>query len=365
MITFENYGVKVSQPEIGFVFDPILVNITSEKDELIRVVVYRGEEEIMIERNAYRNKVVFDLSTVSQMLFTRDDLTEVKVATPDKKNPDTGLKKDVVFAVYKYDPLKDKLVGFGLVKCFYGSIQPGMPYKRYNTFEYFPGMPFTVPVLIDGRYNWLARTDNGTYTNYGWMEHNRFNLLVDYPEARERIVYRFDRTMEEQPGIFDTTFDHTFRGIGKDTFFINIRIGRCIPGGVYLRWIGPQGEWFYYMFREIQRKQEFKDQGISLETSPEMYGYNSNNWHPGTGGPVGKTMQESVVLSANFMEEDIFSYVRTIAGSPRVDMYVPGSDGEAQWLAVTPHAETFSTAERALQDFQFTLLLPKRTLQSL
>lgn len=364
-----------------FIFNPVLMRITAGSLLPLRVRVSDGTNSYQAERTprqiGWSYTLDFDLSGMIQGLFDTGTFgTNVRGA-------DSELAKSItieLFAQNATNPAQYDFLGSGQQFCIWGAMQIGQKYKIYERLTYFPGYPFTVHLLIENKpsgLTWYSRQDNEGYDQRGLLGNGKYNLEPSGGDltAERRIVYRFDKPSEQWPGIFDRTFDHTFRGITDDTQFIILDVAKCTSeksNGVYLRWIGMQGEWFYYLFDRANVTDNITDVAPQIEqyyTSVDIsLAGDYRNWHPGTGGPVGKLDQPVFSLVAPLLKEHEVDYVRQILSSPRVDMLLSNPDAtflNATWVRVNVQPGSFSLNNEVLRDVTFNILLPNMQTQRL
>lgn len=362
--------VTVQYPDRSFVFNPIPVVCDAMGRVRITVLVYRtdpltGVEVARDTRIMYEEiyGVTFDLSAVAQGMFASANFALTNQV-------DNQLLRTYSISVsYRLEGSSTPVqLGVGSMQFLWGARQIGQEYKHYTRLTYFSGYPFTAPLLLFGERPeaaiWYSRTDEGGYEQRGTLGNGKYNLEPTGSDltAQRRIVYRIDRPSPEWEGIFDDTFDHTFRGFTPYTFFIYLDVLPCRPDGVYLRWIGRQGERFYYLFKEVSRSAATTDRAPVIEQYYEdaliPTGY---NYHPGTGGAIGKNEQITIALSAPLIDKDHYDYVSQIVGSPVVDLMIDNPDGtvaSAKWVRVNISPGTFARNNDVLQDFNFNMLLP-------
>lgn len=375
-------GVSAQWEDSGYVFNPYPIYIQTTERCTIRLRVDQSYSpnryNIPIDREPVRKtsnstiyETVFDVSGVSRLLFPRELFGVVQYK-------DEIFRSNAQINIYKIMPGTTTEIYIGGMNNIidWGGLQIGELYKRRDTFMYWEGLPFTVPLTYD-RYPdggqvplyWYERIDEGTYSNRGAMGIGKYNLPVGGYGAKRRIVWKFTHTpIDQWEGIFTREFDHTFRGIGSDSFFINIRVAPCVRDGLYLRWVSPLGEWLYFNFDITNRSKVSSNNTISIE--PEFYNVNPRSMqygiHPGTTNPIGKNGQVTYAVVANLIDSDIFDYVNTLETSPLVYMYL-GIDeaGADSWARVDIAPGTFVRSGANLQDLTFNVLMPREFLQSL
>jgi len=367
----EKHGIKITYPDYGFVFNPYSIIMESEiltpqtvtllidpKDNtdnwINTTVVYN-----LAQYNSTTYRAVADISSIAQLKFSRDRF----LGSIEKVDKTLHQTFTVIATVIRDN--KPEKIGEFPCSVIWGGLQIGEQYKHRDTFIYWPGKPFTVPLLalgLENPLNWYERIDEETYSNKGPLPNGKYNLDIESPatRARRRIVYRFDKNPADKwPGIFDRTFDHTFRGYDENTFWINIDVAPCVRDGVYLRWIGPLGEWFYFNFDLVSRSRVVTNNPTVVEN---VYDFTEiSPVHPGTGGSIGKEGQDNVVITATLINNEVFDYVWTLGTSPIVDMLV----GDDLWVRVNIAPGTFNRTTAELQDITYTINLPKSHLQTL
>lgn len=365
-------------PDKAFVFNPTKAYFTVPGDSRnrLRLNLSRsdGKRSANVERDPRitpaSSGAIFELSGVLQEMFIEGfNNTDM----PRVLNPDTDFYQVVNITAYEYvNDSWQQLGSSSTFRAVWGAAQLGTPgegIKLYTNLTYWRGLPFTVPYLFFNEretVTWYSREDRGGYTERGTLAPGKYNLPEDSATAEHEIVYRMGDASPEWPGAFDRTFDHTFRGVLGDTF-ITLDVCTCVnEGHVYLRWLGRQGEWFYYNFKIINTSYTTADVTPAIEARYDSP-YNEDFYydHPGSGPPIGKDEQETLTLSAPLLDSEHYEYVKQIIGSPYVLMLVEnrGSVNASYWVRCNVQPGSFSRTNEPLQDFSINLLKPKTILQ--
>lgn len=374
-------GVSAQWEPYGYAFNPYPIYVQTTERCTIRLRVYQHQDRyrynIPIDRDPIAQpgetiyKTIFDISGVSRLFFD-DDLSEIQFI-------DDKLRVPVQINIYKIMPgTTNEIYIGGMVNIVdWGGLQIGQTYNVRDTYIYWKGLPFTVPLTILYQeenivpVQWYERIDEGTYSSRGVLGVGKYNLNITgiATTAKRRIVWRFGTVpIDNWTGIFTREFDQTFRGIDDGTFFINIRVAECVREGIYLRWVSPLGEWLYFNFDIASRSKVTTNNSITIEPDyTTVHPDNTNGYaHPGTGVPISKNGQETITAVANLIEPDIFDYVNTLETSPLIYMYDGVSEsGATKWIRVDVAAGTFVRSGSHLQDLTFNVLMPRDLLQSL
>lgn len=385
--------LKVEWPDYGYIFNPIPVRMYAYEDVALRVVVDPQQpppptptwpeyidvtlDKPLLKTNPnpgdpYREGVL-DLSGALQAMFDRDLLNVQQI--------DNVLLRVVRLDIYLLRPdVEPEFLTTTSIQAVWGATQVG----DYNTFEdsvfspgigniskykYFKGLPFTVPLQILPSVTepvyWYQRIDEGQYESRGQLTTGKYNLLINSAAslAQRRIVFRFDKKpIADWDGIYTAEFDHTFRGGDEGSHIAIIDVAECTREGMYLRWIGPLGEWYYYNFDIVQRTTTSGNSEINVEPLYWETTYDLANGHPGTRHPIGKTGQERVQLNANLIDQQTYEYVRTILTSPIVMLYA-SDNGQERWTRINVATGTFNRSLAVTQDLSFSVDLPQMQLQ--
>ncbi|MFR9166364.1 MAG: hypothetical protein ACLVKO_09195 [Dysgonomonas sp.] len=361
----QSNGMVIKYPKLGFAFNPIRITLESfiYKGQAARLVV---NDTITIDRfpDPITNTVHFDLSPAARSIFNAQDLCKIN------SKGHCFLKKDIKFEIKTSKNWKVEDAIF--IPVIWGALQIGEVYSQTKTLTCFRGYPFTVPLFLESEYmstekfSIKYRYDDEPYDDFpavntetGSIGGGKYNLDISGIPARRQIVLRVDS--QKSGGIFDYTFDYTFRRIEADTVMIKINVVDCPNEGVYLRWINQYGEWCYYLLQSGAESTTVKDIDVKFDN---LYGttYFVDRYHGGIGKSVGKDIETSTKLFVSLADENTYRHLLSLVQSPVVDMFAGYDDaGEPYWISVTLKDGTFARSTDDLQDFE-CFLIPNKTL---
>jgi hypothetical protein len=342
-------------PPLAFAFNPITVEINGEGANEYARITATG---ITLYREPRNGKITFSLQAIAQSLFDAKQLYNIQIAP----QPDNTLIKDLEIEFNGEDNSGEYISEKRTIPIIWGAMQPGETWTQTKTITWFKNFPFTVPLYLDTAKTVMIRHDKKNYyTKYMELEPGKYNLPVDV-DANEKVVFRIDEG--DEGGIFDYTFDYTFRAIPKSTILITLLVNECTEG-TYLRWINKFGEYCYYLFSQGATSNEVKNASVDLEEYSTTVDY-AGGYHPGTNHPQAKEIQQTAKLFAPLVDKSTRTFLQSLPESPVVHLF-KGYDDEnrEQWIAVNIAPATFNHDTAPLQDFECTLILPKTFTQSL
>lgn len=152
---------------------------------------------------------------------------------------------------------------------------------------------------------------------------------------------------------FDTSMHHS--DLSSKPSYISVEEVEC-GDGVYLRWIDRHGFYQYWLFSKGQDDIKSNQYGEQLYQDYEVGGRGYYGVSRMQGMEVANTMR----ICASLVDRDYYSMVRTIIGSPMVDMYQDGV-----WIPVRINNSTVSDEGKSLQDIEFSIVLPDIITQKL
>jgi len=345
--------MTVNYPTLAFAFNPISIEVTDIGiNEPVFIIIPESvvSKQITLERQSGTRKVVFDLQGIAQSIFDRKEFYKVL-------NQDAILYKKLSFKVKHQETIENIEIDI-----IWGALQIGEIYTQNKTLTWFKNLPFTFPLYLSQSKQVLARYDNNQYSPWKELDKGKYNLSVPYPDANKKVVIRVNAGNEG--GIFDYTFDYTFRGISRDTILISLLVNECTDG-VYLRWINKQGEYCYYLFNTGTESNAISNGDVNI-----IEHFNSvesqDNHHIGTNSIQSKDGQRSVRLFAHLVDKETYIFLESLLESVVIDLF-KGYDENNQplWIGVNVAPGTSAKDRFNLQDFECSLIYPKTFTQSL
>jgi len=361
-----------SESELVFAFNPIPVEVTKVSGTVTLKTTLKTDVTIEIDREPIDKKVTFDLQAIARSLFDRKNFhlfNRDELGNLTEK--DNKLYKPLSFSIGSGgSPIESKTIDI-----IWGALQIGEIYSQSKTLTWFKNFPFTVPLYLSQDREVLMRYDKNKYETLPFGENQKLFTKGKYnikgsrlPNATDKVVLRINA--DDEGGVFDYTFDHTFRKISKDTILIRLNVNECTDG-IYLRWINKHGEYCYYLFSTGIESNEVRNGGINLiefiRTVGFIYG-NSLGYNPGTDHTQSKEGQKLVRLFVPLVDADTYKFLTSLVESVVVDMFMGYDNDDKEkplWIGVNIAQGTFARDNSPLQDFECNLILPKTFTQEL
>lgn len=149
-------------------------------------------------------------------------------------------------------------------------------------------------------------------------------------------------------------------GVGVTSYDLEIDKCRC---GIYLRWVNRRGEFCYYLFDS-----DSKGYDITEDDAYERHDMvNPVGYYDGLNTAMRKrsfiSQRKTLALSASFIDSETFDFLAELAQSPLIDMFTGYMDGKPKWERVKIVPASYSQLSEPLQDFNFSIELPKQNQQ--
>lgn len=341
-----------SAPKFAFAFNPIVIEAASDAPTISFTA--NGHT---ITRNAGEHAgqyIRIQVQAIAQSLFDRKNFGVAML--------DTGLFKKMDFVI-----TDGTYTESGSIDVIWGALQFGETYTQDKTLTWFREFPFTVPLYLSSRKTIRYRIDGGEIrtsdylTNISEGKWNLFSSPILFPgieDARDTVHIIVEGDSADNPGIFDYTFDYTFRPVARDSIFMTVNIRDCADG-IYLRWINKRGEYCYYLFSDGGSSRAVQNGDINLNEFVRTMEFR-DNYSAGSGRYSQKNVQKSVKLFAPLVDETTFDMLSELHEALIVDLFMGNdSDGDGIWMGVNISPGTFSRTKSVLQDFECTMLYPK------
>lgn len=331
----------MNAPELAFAFNPVIIEITATTPAV--TIQANG---INLQRKVRNGKATFDLQAIARTMFDTSQFGTIH-------QTDNNLIKTI--QITSGNETKN-------IPLIWGALQIGETYTQTKTLTYFKHLPFTLPLYLAAAKTVRRRYDKTQYTNHINLQPGKYNLPVGNDiNPQDKVVFRIDSGDE---GVFDYTFDHTFRKISKNTIIITLQVNQSTDG-IYLRWINKYGEYNYYLFNPGITAGEIKNTTIDIAEYITTIQY-TQGYHPGTAHPQAKQAQQTIKLSAPLIDKDTRTFLQTLPESPVVHLFNGYTDDNtALWTGVNIAPQTTAYDSTPLQDFECTLILPETFTQTL
>jgi hypothetical protein len=225
----------------------------------------------------------------------------------------------------------------------------------------WPGLPFTVPLLVeDDEETRVTLTAGGVTTDLGTFGPGKYDFPVE-----ETATLAFLGVQGQ--GVYDVTFDDTFKPVPLSTRTVSVKTRSCPSRGTYLRWVDAAGDWRYYLFDNVREEGRVTDVAPSVESSYDdvaFSGFPSSYYHPGTGShPSGKGVVTARTVGAAGLDADAYRLVSGVVRSVVVHLFDGREEGDGgqlpRWARVTVEPVTLSRGGGStLSDVAFNVILP-------
>lgn len=180
-----------------------------------------------------------------------------------------------------------------------------------------------------------------------------------YPDTANTITLYVMNTAAAPP--FDAPFNITFGDIADRAYIVRLTVSRD-TAGIYLRWIDHYGFYQYYLFDEGEQSGKSKLNSDTIDAE-----YSTDGRPHAATRAINIENTDTIKCCASNIHRDLLAYIRTIATSPHIELYL-GTDihGKELWKPVTAAAETAKiAAHRQLYDFEFSFTLPNTETQTI
>lgn len=365
----------IAYPRFAFAFNPICVKVKTLAETSVMLSVKREGEDnpIEITRETFKangeNNVYFDLSAVARSLFDRTDFHKSLDWDIEPLVEDRNLLKKLSFSIKIGG---DTFSDFS-IPVVWGAMQIGERYSAQKNLKMFRGYPFAVPFFFmekAGQKETMlsVREDNGAWSERKAVAEGKHYLMTGGAfMPQKRLTLWVDNSENDSlVSTFDYTFDYTFRGLSENSFVINVDVlDTCRNDkNYYLRWINAHGEYCFWLFNPQVESTKVENQSAEFDQYYTTVDF-SDNYHVGTGKSVGKKVEKTVQLYADFVDSADFDFLMGLVQSPVVDLYMGNVEGSDKWMSVNIQPATFPKGKEHLQDFSFILEYPRTQIQSL
>ena len=171
----------------------------------------------------------------------------------------------------------------------------------------------------------------------------------------DTVVRKAALSVGDFVNVFDETFDFTFANYESE-WEITLKKDDS-PCGVFLRWIDKHGFMRYFLFSKGEESTESEDYGDLLEQKYSAFG----RYYPNIYRQQGKSVTRKMNIAALHLTREEYGYVRSVAFSPVVDMYVGDDEGTASWLPVLVSSGDTGREQKNLEDMEIELYYNEAT----
>ena len=171
----------------------------------------------------------------------------------------------------------------------------------------------------------------------------------------DTVVKKAALSVGDFVNVFDETFDFTFANYESE-WEITLKKDDSLCG-VFLRWIDKHGFMRYFLFSKGEESTESEDYGDLLEQKYSAFG----RYYPNIYRQQGKTVMRKMNIAALHLTREEYEYVRSVAFSPVVDMYMGDDEGTASWLPVLVSSGDTNREQKNLEDMEIELYYNEAT----
>ena len=351
--------------EIGFCFNPIVINIYGYAWAYIEVVITDMATSIQKKekRAMFDSSCFFDLSPYAQGPFDLLNFNNVNYSVGGVQDSQVGRMFSIEIDLYNDGHILGNSFQFDTF-IVWGAMKTGERYNGNRVVTWFKNFPFSVGMYCATNDAVLNVTADGvTQPTISIPSRNVWNLMLNGVEANNNVIF-------ELPGstlaasVFDNTFDFTFRGLlNMKTSVLCVVDGS--ENGVYLRWVDRHGFYCYWLFKGGDESRQVINDGEFIRNNMADYSY-VNGYHGGTGRKQRKTENNTMPVCAPLVDSVTYDFLFQLALSPVVALYAGRDDeGGHRWQSVNISVATFVKTKKSLQDFIATIILPETRVQSL
>lgn len=350
--------------EIGFCFNPIVINIFGHAWSYIKVSITDVQTGTVYteRREMFGTSCFFDLSPYAQGTFDLLNFSKVDYSVVGVQDSKVGRLFSVEVDMYKADDSLGNSFQFEMF-IIWGAMKVGQRYNGTRSLTWFKNFPFSVGMYCATPSNINVYVDDVLQGNTIVTTARRvWNLMLNGLSANEKLVFELPGS-SETASVWDNTFDFTFHPLLNTSSKVTCVVDDT-DSGVYLRWIDRHGFYCYWLFQSGDESRQVSNDGEFIRNNMADYNY-VNGYHGGSGRKQRKTESNTLPVCAPLVDSDTYDFLFQIALSPCVDMYAGNNDGVHQWQGVNVSVATFTKTKTSLQDFIATIILPETSVQSL
>ena len=338
---------RVEYPaQYAFAFNPLLITVVEETADVMKSAwIQIGD--FLDERSPINGEITFDVGTYSCALFDIDNISDNR----ERIQP-------VPISVGVVDTNGNSYSSEIQINVIWGAIAPAEEYNGLTSCRWFSRFPMKLEFFAQAGAKVYKEIDGkGTHTLVSTVSDMGI-ASIDLSEAfaGDTVVKKATLSVGDFVNVFDETFDFTFANYESE-WEITLRKDDT-PCGVFLRWIDKHGFMRYFLFAKGDESTESEDYGDLLEQKYSAFG----RYYPYIYRQQGKTVMRKVSLAALHLTREEYEYVRSVAFSPVVDMYMGDeSDGTASWLPVLVSSGDTSRSQKNLEDMEIELYYNEAT----
>ncbi len=329
----------------AFAFNPLLITVVEETGDVMRSAwIQIGD--FLDERSPINGEITFDVGPYSCALFDIGNISDNR----ERIQP-------VSISVGVIDADGNSYSSDIQIDIIWGAIAPTEEYNGLTTFRWFSRFPMKLEFFAQAGAKVYKEIDGkGTHTLVSTVSDMGI-ASIDLSGAFEgdTVVKKAALSVGDFVNVFDETFDFTFANYESE-WEITLKKDDS-PCGVFLRWIDKHGFMRYFLFSKGEESTESEDYGDLLEQKYSAFG----RYYPNIYRQQGKTVTRKMNIAALHLTREEYEYVRSVAFSPVVDMYMGDDEGTASWLPVLVSSGDTSREQKNLEDMEIELYYNEAT----
>lgn len=329
----------------AFAFNPLLITVVEETGDVMRSAwIQIGD--FLDERSPINGEITFDVGPYSCALFDIGNISDNR----ERIQP-------VSISVGVIDADGNSYSSDIQIDIIWGAIAPTEEYNGLTTFRWFSRFPMKLEFFAQAGAKVYKEIDGkGTHTLVSTVSDMGI-ASIDLSGAFEgdTVVKKAALSVGDFVNVFDETFDFTFANYESE-WEITLKKDDS-PCGVFLRWIDKHGFMRYFLFSKGEESTESEDYGDLLEQKYSAFG----RYYPNIYRQQGKTVMRKMNIAALHLTREEYEYVRSVAFSPVVDMYVGDDEGTASWLPVLVSSGDTGREQKNLEDMEIELYYNEAT----
>lgn len=329
----------------AFAFNPLLITVVEETGDVMKSAwIQIGD--FLDERSPINGEITFDVGPYSCALFDIGNISDNR----ERIQP-------VSISVGVIDADGNSYSSDIQIDIIWGAIAPTEEYNGLTTFRWFSRFPMKLEFFAQAGAKVYKEIDGkGTHTLVSTVSDMGI-ASIDLSGAFEgdTVVKKAALSVGDFVNVFDETFDFTFANYESE-WEITLKKDDS-PCGVFLRWIDKHGFMRYFLFSKGEESTESEDYGDLLEQKYSAFG----RYYPNIYRQQGKTVMRKMNIAALHLTREEYEYVRSVAFSPVVDMYVGDDEGTASWLPVLVSSGDTGREQKILEDMEIELYYNEAT----
>lgn len=329
----------------AFAFNPLLITVVEETGDVMRSAwIQIGD--FLDERSPINGEITFDVGPYSCALFDIGNISDNR----ERIQP-------VSISVGVIDADGNSYSSDIQIDIIWGAIAPTEEYNGLTSCRWFSRFPMKLEFFAqDGAKVYKEIDGKGTHTLVSTVSDMGI-ASIDLSGAFEgdTVVKKAALSVGDFVNVFDETFDFTFANYESE-WEITLKKDDS-PCGVFLRWIDKHGFMRYFLFSKGEESTESEDYGDLLEQKYSAFG----RYYPNIYRQQGKSVTRKMNIAALHLTREEYEYVRSVAFSPVVDMYVGDDEGTASWLPVLVSSGDTGREQKILEDMEVEIYYNEAT----